>query len=204
MAFLKAIPLRKQGAPVAPGRAGFLLALVLLVTGTLALTAWSAESASEPRVKAALIFRFASLAEWPATAFPASNAPLRVVVLGPGPLEASLREVVADKKIGARPVEIVPPKELGRPAAVHLLVVTENHRGPLPDELRKTSGKPVLTIGEPPEFTGAGGMIRLRRDGSRLTFDVNVRALRLAEPAGLKINPQVLKLGHIVEGGDTP
>lgn len=66
--------------------------------------------------------------------------------------------------------------------------------------LKKVKGKPVLTIGQSPDFLRLGGMINLVESGSRFKLQVNICAAR---KAGLTISSKLLKLSEIY-CGETP
>ncbi|NDV21379.1 YfiR family protein [Desulfovibrio sp. JC022] len=66
--------------------------------------------------------------------------------------------------------------------------------------LKKVKGKPILTIGQSPDFLRLGGMINLVESGSRFKLQVNICAAR---KAGLTISSKLLKLSEIY-CGDTP
>lgn len=166
--------------------------------------AGAAEPASETKLKAALIFKFAVLAEWPDTAFSGTNTPVIIGIASQPPLEEALKAFSSGKKIGDRPVVVRPQRDPADVAKVHVLVVSDLPKVQMDELIGRSAGHPVLTIGDTEETVEAGGMVRLRRAGGKLTFDVNVRALRRVEPTGLRLNPQVLKLGTLVEGGAPP
>jgi hypothetical protein len=177
------------------------LSASLFLGGTSVDRAAAAEPAPETRLKAALIYRFTTLTEWPAASFPSPEAPVLIGIIGREPLEEAIRRVAEGKRIGARPIVVVGEHDLGKAGQIHVLVFAEGTKQQFSERLDHLADKPVLTLGDVPGFIPAGGMIRLRREGAKLTFDINIKALRQAEPAGLKLNPQVLKLGRIVEGG---
>lgn len=66
--------------------------------------------------------------------------------------------------------------------------------------LKKVKGRPILTIGQSPDFLRMGGMINLVETGSRFKLQVNVCAAR---EAGLTISSKLLKLSEIY-CGDIP
>lgn len=66
--------------------------------------------------------------------------------------------------------------------------------------LKKVRGRPILTIGQSPDFLRMGGMINLVETGSRFKLQVNVCAAR---EAGLTISSKLLKLSEIY-CGDIP
>ena len=66
--------------------------------------------------------------------------------------------------------------------------------------LNKIKGRPILTIGQSPDFLRMGGMINLVESGSRFKLQVNICEAR---KAGLTISSKLLKLSEIY-CGDTP
>jgi hypothetical protein len=200
MEILKPQPFATLLRPRASTCLWFATLSAILFGAVLTCRALGPDADGEVRVKAALIYRFTTLTEWPESAFSNAEAPVVIEIVGRNPLEAALRAVVEGKKIGSRSVLVITDQEPG-PVA-HVLVVAEFSKQSLSAKLATVSGRPVLTLSDLPGFISAGGMLRIRRDGPKLGFDVNVHALRQVESVGLKVNPQILKLGRIVEGGD--
>lgn len=173
--------------------AAALAAAVLLSAPTLSPAA--APPPEEYEVKAAFLYHFAHLVDWPAPAAPGD--PFVIAVAGRDPFGATLDEVLAGKSVRGQPVRVqrIPggaPIEAGR---VHILFV-----GGDDDHVRRTlaaaAGQPVLTVGESPRFAKSGGMIgfRMTPDG-RVAFDIN---LERAEQSGLRLRSPLLKLARIV------
>jgi hypothetical protein len=147
-------------------------------------------------VKAAFLYHFAQLVEWPPSA---ENGDLVVAVVGPDVFGGLLEEVMADKRVRNRRIRIerhASPRTLRR--SPHVLFVTLP-----PQEWESLSaaiaGDPVLTISDMPGFAARGGIIgfRLTPDG-RVTFDINSGRAQLL---GLKMSSQLLKLARIVGNG---
>lgn len=61
----------------------------------------------------------------------------------------------------------------------------------------RVAGKPVLTIGEGPDFCTAGGMFCLEGLDGGVRFSANLDAISRSE---LRINPQVLRLSRRLRG----
>jgi hypothetical protein len=148
----------------------------------------------EYEVKAAFLYHFAHLVDWPAPAAP--GEPFVIAVAGEDPFGAALDRVLAGKSVRGQPVQIE-RLPAGAPIGgrVHILFV-----GGGDDRLRRTlaatAGQAVLTVGESPRFAERGGMIgfRMTPDG-RVAFDIN---LQRAEQSGLRMRSQLLKLARIV------
>ena len=149
---------------------------------------------SEHEVKAAFLYHFAHLVDWPETA--AATGPLVVGVVGRDPLGSALDQLKG-KAVRGRPIDVkrfATPAELD-PRLVHLLFV-DGDAETIERALGVVGSAPVLTVGEAERFAERGGMIgfRLTPEG-RIGFDIN---LKRAERAGLRLRSQLLKLARIV------
>ena len=61
--------------------------------------------------------------------------------------------------------------------------------------LEQTSGQPVLTISDEPDFAESGGMIGLSTRGKKITISINVGAY---ESSDLTVSSQLLELAELV------
>jgi len=61
--------------------------------------------------------------------------------------------------------------------------------------LHLVDGRPILTVSDIPGFASHGGMIEIKYQDEKLTFIVNVNAVKRA---GIYISAQLLQLGEIV------
>jgi len=64
--------------------------------------------------------------------------------------------------------------------------------------LQRTVGRPVLMIGEGPEFCTDGGMFCLQPGAPAVGFGINLDAVARS---GLKVNPRVLRMARQTTGG---
>jgi len=62
-------------------------------------------------------------------------------------------------------------------------------------QLKLIADHPVLTISDIPGFASQGGMIEIKYHNKKLTFVVNLQAVKRA---GLYISAQLLQLGEVV------
>lgn len=170
-----------------------LAAIALLLASTEGLGA-AAPSPDEYEVKAAFLYHFAHLVDWPS---PTGGDPFVIAVAGEDPFGRTLDKVLADKAVRGQPVQVqrvAGPTALDH-ARVHILFV-----GGDDEEQRRTlaalGNQPVLTVGESARFAERGGMIGFRvTPEGRIAFDIN---LQRAEQSGLRIRSQLLKLARIV------
>lgn len=184
------------------------LALALAAAGG-ARPARAAEAPRVEEVKAAFVVNFLRYTEWPAGSFEDSASPFVVIVVGSDPVAEAL-EAIAERSspIAGRPLTVqrrrLPDRrssryvrlldELRRSHLVYLGEELGERAGELAGDLRSDA---VLTVGDPPGFAAAGGMIGLRRLGNRVVFDANPEAIKRTR---LTVSARVLRLARNLEG----
>lgn len=180
---------------------------LLLLAGVLNLRGWGAETSpkalGEYELKAEFLHKFASLVDWPGTAFTNANAPIIIGVLGEDPFKQDLERV-----FGRKPPLHGHPFALRRFAvsephpACHLLFIGEVGPKALADALQRLGEASVLTVGESGRFCEQGGMIQFVEEKSAagkvfLRWEINYGAV---EKAHLKVGMPLLKLAKRVWG----
>jgi hypothetical protein len=152
----------------------------------------------EYHVKAAFLFHFAQLVEWPSDSPNLGGNSLLLCTLGDDPFHGELDNTVAGKQIGSRILRV---RHLGRfPDArgCNLLFISKGESDRIPSLLESLRNAPVLTVGDADGFLAAGGMIRLFLDENKVRFEINRQA---AEAARLRISSQLLFLAkNVVDG----
>ena len=168
----------------------FVLSLLLLRVGTL-VDAQEDSQPTEYQIKAAFIFNFAKFVEWPAAAFAKASSPIVVGVLGENPFQDALEKTIKNKTVDEHPVIIMQFRAATDATNCHILFISSSEKARLPQILKQLKGSSVLTVGEMPGFTEAGGMINFFLEGTKMRFHINNDA---ANGAGLKISSKLLKL----------
>ncbi len=171
-----------------------LLSLLLAVGGRRTKAQATDE---EYRVKAAFIFHFAQLVDWPPDTQTGTDNSLFLCTLGEDPFQGTLEETVAGKTIGNRVMRI---RHLGQPQdmqACQILFLGKAQSKRIPTLVAGLHNAPVLTVGESAGFLGAGGMICFLLEENKVRFDINLNA---AESANLKIGSRLLILAEHVVG----
>ena len=196
---------RRLGPGARRGVAG--LALALLAAAP-ALAAEVLDPVKVAEVEAAFLVNFLRYTEWPAGSFAAADAPYVVTVVGSDAVAVSLAAIaeraqsVAGRRLEVRRTDLPRQgsaqwrrlaEDLRRS---HLVFLGETAAARVPDLLAEVAGSDVLTVGDLPRFAAAGGMIGLRRAGSRIVFEANPEAIRQTR---LVVSARVLKLARIVE-----
>ena len=156
-------------------------------------------TASEPQVKAALLYNFAKYVEWPTNVFAQASTPLVVGVLGDRVLSEALEKIVAGRTIDGRPVRVQPFGKDWLAGDCQLLFISAAEAKRQPEILEKIKTSPILTVGETDDFLAQGGVIRLLLKDHKLHFHIN---LGLARGKQLSIRSQLLNLAEQVVGKD--
>jgi hypothetical protein len=163
------------------------LAVLLLALLVLPANA-EGDRASAESVKAGFVYNFTKFSTWPA---PGGGAdPLRICTLGRGALNGQLARLQG-RTVGEREIEIQvwPPSDDW--AKCHVLFVSREDGERAESILRQLAGKPVLTIGDVPDFSRRGGMIELIELENKLRFNIS---LVTVQRSGLRMSSQLLKL----------
>lgn len=139
---------------------------------------------SEYDLKAAFVYNFIKYVQWPGNA----TGPLTVCVAGQNPFGPVFFQTMRDQIDGReiRGMEIYEPQD-------DCQVIFVPHTASRA-YVRQARGKPVLLVGESPDFLRDGGIINFVRDGTKLQFEIDVDA---AVRAGLTISPSLLRLRRI-------
>ena len=170
----------------------FAVAFHVVVSGR----AWSQPASDEFRLKAAFLFHFAQLVEWPADAFDGSGSSLVLCTLEDDAFYDELENTIQGKQIGLRTIRIrhVRLSQVARGCNVLFIGKVEG-KGLSLATLRNL---PVLTVGETDDFLNSGGMIRFCFEQDKIRFEINREA---ADSSHLKISSRLLLLATSVTAG---
>jgi hypothetical protein len=171
-----------------------LLWLLLLEASTGFAMAQSQQD--EYQVKAAFLYHFAQLVEWPAeTAGDSGSFPL--CIFGDDPFHGQLEDAVSGKQIGPRTLQIRHVRQPQEARACRVLFIGKVESRRIPALLPELQHSPVLTVGETDGFLSAGGIIRFCLEGNKVRFEINRLA---ADSVGLKVSSRLLLLAKNVVG----
>jgi hypothetical protein len=151
----------------------------------------------EYRVKAAFIFHFAQLVDWPPETGRDSANSFFLCTLGDDPFQGALESTVAGKVVGDRILRIRHLKQEDDVQTCQVLFLGKAQSKRIPMVLATLHNAPILTVGESPGFLGAGGMICFVLEDSNVRFGINLDA---AGSAKLKIGSRLLILAQTVIG----
>lgn len=172
---------------------GVVLVLVLVL---LAPSAATQSPSGEYQLKAAFVFHFAQMVDWPPD-FLAPDAPLIFCTLDGDAFSAAVDWAVDGKQIGKHAVQTRHPGDTNAVRGCHLLILVGKDKKRVAAALAVVKDAPVLTIGDCDNFTAGGGMIGLLLQDNKVRFDINLTA---AQSSSLKISSRLLLLARNVIG----
>ena len=166
----------------------------ILVFAVLAFGARIAHGANEAVVKAAYIFNFAKLVDWPGSAFDRAQAPLVIGVVGRDDVTDELLRTAGKVTANGRPLEI---RRVAANAAAlracHMVFVPQSEN---PDTvLAMVQGHPVLVVGEAENFARRGGPLAFVKVNGTLKFEANPKA---AARSGITVSSKLLRVAQTV------
>ena len=163
-----------------------------------AATAQGQAAGKRAEVEAAFLRNFARYVTWPAASFTSERAPWSVCILGDDRFDDALEKTFQGRTEQGRPFEVLrtPTHDLlAGCQIVYVGYVNSARRRAILNELRT---KPILTVGDAPQFLDEGGIIRLLA-AERIEMSINLdqaRAVSLAIPA------KMLEVSHgVLENG---
>jgi hypothetical protein len=140
----------------------------------LLLQAGQAQKTSRDDVQAAYLYNFGKFVRWPQGV---DRGPMLVCIAGRDPFGQVVGKLVDGEEIGGR---LVGERDLESPEGVgacSILFVGTEERAREDGFLAAAEGKPILTVGEGPDFLARGGMIQFLLVGDHVRFAVNLEAV---------------------------
>jgi len=152
--------------------------------------------AREYFVKAAFLYNFARLVEWPDRAFANDHASIRLCLIGNNPFGGALA-TISKKKVNERTLQISNIVNINNISQCHILFISQSEKDNVKKIISKTQYHAVLTVSELEYFAQNKGHIRLFLNSEKtLSLEVNLNAIN---QSGLKISSHILTLATIVD-----
>lgn len=170
-----------------------LVALVLALPGAPGSLG---QQVQEYELKAAFLYNFALLTDWPRGAATAPDAAFRICVIGRNPFGNSLA------KLEGRPVhgQRIALRDIASPGAArdcHILFIAAPESGAVSAVIESLGESSVLTVAESGDDRATAAAITLLNREQRISFAVNLGAARRAR---LHVSPRLLRLAvRVVE-----
>lgn len=181
-------------------RMGALLACLLCLGSLIPMVALADkedETTSDPvayKVKAAYLYNFTRLIEWPEESLADPEAPLRVCIVGEDPF-GSMLDPMTERKAKGRGIAIERMSRGDDYGLCHLLFISASEDERLPQILSMIGDRPALTVSDLTDFASQGGIIGfVIRDG-KVRFEIN---LKRAREVGIRISARLLKIAMLI------
>jgi hypothetical protein len=159
----------------------------------LALPVFAAQT-EEAELKAAYLYNFLKLTEWPAIQ---AGDPMDLCVANRNPFGAAL-DALQSREVQDKPVRVRVLEPGQRPDGCRMLFIPDDaNAGDAQSWLTSASGTAALTVSDRPGFIAEGGMIGLITEDNKLRFEVNLEPVRRNR---LNLRAQLLQLAVRVEG----
>ena len=172
--------------------------MLLVVTGA----AWAGHLAADAQgqrpsqddVEAAYLYNFGKFVRWPGGS---ARGPLVICVAAEDSFAPALRQLVSGEQIDQRPLQVKTLDSAGGVQGCSILFVGATQTGRADALLGAAAGKPILTVGETPDFLTRGGTIQFVQTEDHVRFSVNLDA---ANRSGLGLSSELLKVAVSVTG----
>ena len=155
----------------------------------------STQDHNEYAVKAAFLFHFAQLTNWPSGTLQHATDQFTFCTTGKDPFNGTLETILSGKMVKEHAVRILHLKDLSGVEGCQVLFIGVSDSAHLTALIANLRNLPILTTGETDEFVRLGGMIGLRREQDRLRFDINVQA---AEKCNMTFSSELLSLAKTI------
>ena len=183
-----------RGRTFTPLQIVVLLCAVLLGSGAEKPAA-AQGSVEEYQVKAAFLFHFAQLVEWPAGALDAGGQSIYLCIFDDEPHRKELQNTIEGKPVGTRVLHVRVLEQRQNVQGCNMLFLSRDESRREAATLKSMRGLPVLTVGETDDFLSDGGIIHFHLDADKIRFDINVNG---ADSAHLKVSSRLLLLATSV------
>jgi hypothetical protein len=172
------------------------LKIFLVFLLSLAWTGSRSQSPSlEYQIKAVFLFNFTQFVQWPVSTFPENDSPLVIGILGDDPFKEYLDKTVQGEKTEGHPLVVQRFDKVEQIKTCQILFINIKDRTQLKYIFEKLKTLNVLTVGDTPNFSKEGGMIRFFTENDKTRIRIN---LEVVKNSGLTISSKLLRLADVV------
>jgi len=158
----------------------------------------SEQTNTERQVMAAYIYKFGGYIDWPSKAFPASDTPLKIGVIGSSDLADALAQVVVGRVVNGRQVIIQKVKPSDSLLDFNVLFIGASSNEQLAEILGHVKGQPVLTVTEAKDGLALGSIINFVIVDGKLRFEISSKT---ASSSNISISARLLVAAYRVVSG---
>lgn len=149
----------------------------------------------EYHVKAGFLGNFARFIRWPATAFPKSNTPYIIGILGDDPFGPVIDQAIEGFTVEARSLIVKRYNNTTSLEFCHILFISRSQKTNLDNILAQLQKVPTLTVSDINGFCKKGGMINFIHFENNIRFEINASA---SQKARLKLSSNLLALAKAI------
>jgi len=172
------------------------MSVVLLSLLLVPPPARAQEAELEYKLKAAFLYNFLKMNEWPAHKYTPPQPAMIVACLEDDPAAPALARALEARTLGGRPIKFVTLRDTDDWRHCHLLFLSRARKTTVEDLLARLKNAPVLTVSEVDGFAQRGGMINFVRHERTFRFEVNLEA---AERAKLRLSSDLSNMATVVK-----
>lgn len=172
----------------------FLILFALCSSGLWVSTSSAGVTTAEMRIKVVFLFNFAKFIEWPDSRFSSSHSSVNICLTG-SDRELSVARQLEGKMAKGRVVSLELVNLKTNLSHCHILFITQIKKEKITLYVSAAQKKSILTVGQSPYFSDAGGVINLVNVGNKIRFEVN---LIEAKKEFLNISSKLLRLARKV------
>ena len=174
---------------------------MVVAVSVLASTGVCAQPQPEYLIKARYLLVLADYVTWPAgTELGGNGRPLILGILGTAPFDAQRNGILLGREVKGHYLTVRYLRNFRDADTCDILFIGESESQHLAEILKLIRNKPILTIGDTPDFGRRGVMINLFQEQARVRFEINLASVRAS---GLEVGSRVLKLAKMIESGPT-
>ncbi len=151
-------------------------------------------SASEYQIKAVFIYNFSHFVEWPESSFERSTEPFVIGIIGSNPFGPYLQEAVRNERIGTHIMEVRQFDNIRAANKCHILYINLQDPEEIKEALLVVSGRPILTVGDSPNFLRFGGLLRFFTEENKIRLEINNT---VAKARKLQISSKLLRVATV-------
>ena len=171
-----------------------------LFVGAIFIICYGKVNAQEPlldyQVKAAMVYKFLGYSTWPDNRFVDQQSPYRIWVIGSDDIKNELEEIVVQRTINGRPIEIYPAKTVNQIKDAHLVFVSKEMEMSLPKLTPLAKRKSFIIVTESENGLVSGSTINLRLVESRIRFEISLSS---AKENGITFSSRLLAIAISVK-----
>ncbi len=172
------------------------LALCISVVGVSPAHAATFE---ESQIKAAFLFHFFHFIKWPGPQAQETINPLVFCALHEGPVEIALKELLLASQAHHSTTLFGLIADPSDTSACDYLFISSADKHLIPEAIKSTDGKAILTVSDSEGFAHQGGMIELVRRENRIHVLIN---LHNVTAHGLRVSSKLLQLATIISANE--